>query len=261
MRSRQPVSKLNSLQTQIHNHILSDTLEAHPEIIGHLEIYYHGYRLRLLEALTMDYPQCEALMERLFGENAFEQAGLEYLKQYPSHHFSVRYFGHSFAKFLAQNKPYSNHPYLHELADFEWSILFCLDAADANTLDINTLKMVPAEQWGDLLFSVHPSVQYKIYQCDITALWKNIEPLPQNKTAIACLFWRKNMGSFFEILPPAHQIFYKSILCGKNFGDICENLLAIMPEDQYDMVPATAVGILQYWIEQGVITQASTNPN
>lgn len=247
------MSKLSNLQTQVQNHLLRDTLEQHPEIVGHLEIYHGGYRLRLLEALTMDYPQCQALIDTLFGENAFEQAGLEYLKQYPSHHFSVRYFGKYFPEFLSKMMPYSDYPYLAELADFEWSILFCLDAADADRLDINTLKMVPAEQWGDLTFRLHPSVLYKTYQWDTPTLWKNIQHTPQNNGSIACLFWRKNIASFFEVLPPTHQVFYKSILCGKNFGDLCEDLLEIMPKNQYDMVPAIAVGILQYWIEQGII--------
>lgn len=249
------MSKLNHLQTQFQNHLLNDILEKDPQIIGHMEIYYEGYRSRLLEVLTIDYPQCQTLIDNLFGADAFENAGLEYLKQYPSHHFSVRHFGQYFSQFLSKSMPYCDYSYLSELADFEWCILFSLDAANANRLEIDTLKTIPAERWADLRFNLHPSVQYRNYQWNTPALWKNIETTPEKGAPITCLIWRKNNASFFEILPPTHQSFYNSILCKKTFADLCEDLLAIMPENQYDMVPATAVGILQYWIEQDIITE------
>jgi len=153
------MSELNTLQTQIQELILNDVFQEHPDIVGHLEVYYEGYRFRLLEILTNDYPQCQAIINKLFGKDSFDKVAFEYIQQYPSQHFSVRYFGQHFSHFLAQNAPYSQMPYLSELADFEWCIAHSLDAANRDLLSIDTLKTIPPQAWGDLIFEFHPSVQ------------------------------------------------------------------------------------------------------
>jgi len=56
------------------------------------------------------------------------------------------------------------------------------------------------------------------------------------------------------VLPATHQSFYNSVFHRKNFGDLCEDLLNVIPPEQHESVPATAIGILQYWVEQGIIT-------
>lgn len=253
--------KLSDIQTQFQDYLLSDKAETssifYQNIEGHLDAYFEAYRLRLIEVLALDFPSCEKLIKHLFNTDAFETAALHYLKVHPSIHFSVRHFGQFFSSFLANIPPYNQFPYLSELADFEWSILYSLDAKDADPLSLEALRNVPPEEWANLLFQVHPSVQYKQYEWDIAALWKSLslDQTPHiQKQPIACLFWRKGIRHFFETLPLTHQVFYQGMSARKSFGFLCEDLFDITPEDQRDTVPATAVGILQYWIEQQVIT-------
>lgn len=252
--------KLNDLQTHFQDHLLDRSLvshKLHEQIEGRLDIYYEAYRLRLLEALTVNYTKSQILIDDLLGADHFETLGLAYIQQYPSQHFSVRYFGQHFSVFLKQALPYSKVPYLSELAHFEWAALHSLDAADSPLLTLSDLKNISPEQWGDLTFSFHPSVQCQTYQWDIPTLWKSMDapsPFIKNEHPTTCLFWRKNLKSLFETLPLTHQIFYQGIIANKSFGELCEDLFEITPEDQYASVPATAVGILQYWIEQGVIS-------
>lgn len=261
--------KLSDIQTRFQDYLLNDNAAPtpsshsfHNHVKGHLEAYFEAYRLRLVEVLTMDFPNCEKLINQLKigikpGESPFENTALHYLQRHPSTHFSVRYFGQFFSSFLANTDPYNQFSYLSELADFEWSMLYSVDAKDADPLSIEALRNVPPEEWAHLLFQIHPSVQYKKYEWDIAALWKSLssdESANLQKQPIACLFWRKGIRNFFETLPLAHQVFYQGMAAGKSFGALCEDLFDITPEDQSNTVPATAVGILQYWIEQQVIT-------
>lgn len=214
--------KLNDLQTHLQDHLLDKSLvsqQLHQQIEGRLDVYYEAYRLRLLSALETPYSKCKILIDNLMGSDSFESIGLAYLQQYPSQHFSVRHFGTYFSSFLKQASPCCDSPYLSELAHFEWAILHSLDAADAPLISLEDLKKISPEQWGDLTFSLHPSVQYQTYEWDIPTLWKSIETDSQfisNQERVSCLFWRKDLKSFFETLPLTHQIFYQGIIAHKS---------------------------------------------
>ena len=80
-----------------------------------LDIYVAAYRLRLLEALATDFSG----LHTLTGDEQFDQLGRAYIDACPSHHFSLRWYGHGVAEFLQRTPPYAEYPVLAEMAEFE----------------------------------------------------------------------------------------------------------------------------------------------
>src|SRR5262245_56535262 len=80
-----------------------------------LAVYRDGYALRLIEALTNDYPGLMAMA----GPADFDHMARAYIAAHPSRHPSVRWFGKHLGDFLAATPPYSGTPAAAEMARFE----------------------------------------------------------------------------------------------------------------------------------------------
>ena len=64
---------------------------------GRLDVYAHGYRLRLIEVLDADYPA----LHTLAGDELFEQLARAYIAAHPSVFPNARWFGIHLPHFLA----------------------------------------------------------------------------------------------------------------------------------------------------------------
>src|SRR5512141_742854 len=117
---------LDSLQDCFQAHVLTGkgailaeiSPDVRPSAAARLAIYANGYRLRLLEALSSDFPALHTLV----GDELVEQIGRSYIDVHPSTHFSIRYFGQHLSAFLARTVPYADTPALSEMAALEWSL-------------------------------------------------------------------------------------------------------------------------------------------
>lgn len=221
-----------------------------------LEIYYDGYRLRLLEILEGDFPKLHNLM----GDEAFDALGHHYIAAYPSRHFSARYFGQYLAHFLREEIAYTKQPYLAEMADFEWALGNTLDAENANIVTLDNLKAIPPEQWGELKIHFHPSLQVYSFEWDIPQLWKAIENneklwLPEKqREPVTWIFWRQELQSQFRSLAEPQALIIKLFQTDYPFGDICESLAKrINPKT----IPAVALGFIQQCINDGFVSALS----
>jgi hypothetical protein len=221
-----------------------------------LEIYYDGYRLRLLEILENDFPKLYTLM----GDEAFDILGGLYIAAYPSQHFSARYFGQHLAQFLNEEPTYAKQPYLAEMANFEWALGNTLDAENANTIALDNLKSIPPEQWGNLKVRFHPSLHACSFDWDIPQLWKAIENkesprLPKKQKEVATwIFWREGLQSQFRSLTKPQALILKLLKTDHDFGDVCESLTAIIDSET---IPTVALGFIQQCIQDGFIAELS----
>src|SRR6185369_17084555 len=97
--------------------------------VGRLDIYAHMYFFRLLEILQGDHPAVAAAL----GEERFHNLVTDYLVAHPSEDPSVRHASRHLPDFLSE-------PWLSELARLEQARLFCFDAAEAETLELDDLQ-------------------------------------------------------------------------------------------------------------------------
>lgn len=107
-----------------------------------LAVYGNAYGYRLIDALSENYPSVHTLL----GDEDFYKMTYAYMEAYPSHHFSLRYFGHELEEFLKTYIP--EVPVLTEMARFEWALRKVFDAEDVAIITMDDLQEIPVEHWG-----------------------------------------------------------------------------------------------------------------
>jgi len=255
------MTELHTLQSQFQNYLTHGNIDPLLAQIApsntfaanrRLAVYFDAYRIRLHEILQLDFPKVRILM----GEDNFRKAFVEYLTEYPSRHFSVRYFGQFFPDFLEKHADFSDYPFLAEMAQFEWALNHTLDAADASILTLPMLSSIPPDRWYKLTFSLHPSVVWRDFSWNVPALWKaidNDEPprLPTiSPFPVLWLCCRKGLRSLFHSCTPAEQCLFKALQAGGDFSEMCASLIDIVHEAD---IPRIAAQALHQWVQEELL--------
>ena len=132
------MEKLQSLQENFKAYLLTHSSDMQPHVAGdnlrfikkRLSVYGEAYMLRLVDILLADYPK----LQKIMGKKKFQQMAHEYLAQYPSQHFSVRYLGQHLGEFLRATAPYKDDRTWQDMATFEWALTDTIDAEDGPVL-------------------------------------------------------------------------------------------------------------------------------
>jgi len=216
-----------------------------------IAIYAEGYQLRLIEALQDSYPALHTLM----GDDDFESLCLEYIDNYPSKHFSIRYFGLHLAEFLCENQDYKNSELLQEMARFEWALRGAFDSQDQLVLNLSDLSQIEPEQWSELRFYLHPSIRILNLNWNVPSLWKAIEleaepqSPEQNPSTVNWIIWRPELETHFRSMTNEEAVGFDLIKQGKSFGELCESMAKVVkPED----AATQAASFLARWFEDGL---------
>ncbi len=217
-----------------------------------LAIYADAYRLRLLDALAVDFPA----LHTLAGDADFERLGRDYIAAHRPEHFSIRYFGRHLARFLAEAEPWRNTPALAEMAALEWALAHAFDSADRPALGAEALAGIPAEHWPELRFSFHTSSNVIDFSLDIPEIWAEIDSraparAPQHYPAPrAWLIWRRELQNYFRPLSADERAALDAARDGADFATLCELLCEHLPADR---VALHAAGLLKRWLADGLI--------
>jgi len=255
--------ELKDLQSAFKLHLMERNSAITEHIVGsgslgadvRLAIYGNAYYARLIESLEQDY---EALHVML-GDEEFTRLCTQYIDTYPSKFPSLRWFGQYMAKYLAEHKPYCEHPYLRELAVFEWTFIEAFDSEDAPVVTEADAAQVPPDKWPELEIRLHPSVYWFDYEWNILPLWKSatsdesIPELAQLKNKEYCIVWRQGLMTQYRTMDADEVILLRGVENNNNFAQLCERLteLDLDPEQ----VPMRAATILKTWITQGMVSE------
>ena len=260
------MTELQKTQQQFLNYLLNKDNNFEDYVIGtekfdsatRLGIYGNAYAARLVEVLQDNYPALHTLM----GDERNEKMAYAYLKETPSQHYSVRYFGHKLANYLRNHKEYKDTPVFAEMADFEWALRNAFDSADETAVGIESLQAIPPEHWGEMHFKLHPSVHRLDLKWNVAKLWQaienNDEPIPpeENKYPIAWRIWREGqLNIFYKSLEVDEAWALDAIIDGNNFAEVCEGLCEWIDEIH---TPQRAVELISSWINDGLIIEVNT---
>ncbi|WP_419653548.1 putative DNA-binding domain-containing protein, partial [Thiolapillus sp.] len=91
----------------------------------------------------VDYPGLWSML----GDEQFYALCLDYIRQHPSRHTSIRWFGDRLPAFLGKTPPYDAYPQVAEMAVFEWTQGLVFDAADVTAIGIGELAGLPPGDW------------------------------------------------------------------------------------------------------------------
>jgi hypothetical protein len=223
-----------------------------------LAIYSLAYRLRLCEALELDFPGLKGLL----GSSGFSTMGRAYVDAHPSRHPSIRWFGAHLAGFLGTEAPYRETPALAEMAAFEWAISLAFDAADAGAVALADVAALPADAWPALRLVFHPSVQRLDLRWNVAALRRAVErdEAPGRCEAadvpVAWIVWRKNLMSHYRSMAVDEAVSLDAAVGGASFAELCEGLCEWMDAQH---VALHAAGLLKGWVtEQMLVGLEST---
>lgn len=222
-----------------------------------LGIYANAYRLRLLEALTTDYPGLKAMA----GDEEFERLGSAYIDAHPSRHRSLRWFGDALGEFLRTTEPYARYPVFAEMAAFEWAMSDAFDAEDRPPVTVSDMAAIAPDTWPVLTFATHPSMRRLDLRWNVPTVWKAIdtgaEPpaLDEGVHPLGWLVWRADLLTHYRSLTVDEAWALDEVRRGVTFAAICAGLTEWIDAAH---VASHAAGLLKRWIEDGLITGIRT---
>jgi hypothetical protein len=140
--------------------------ELAPE--ARISIYANNAREGFLTGLAATFP----VIERLAGPDWFRQTGRNYMSRHPSRSGNLHFVGERFAAFLDDALRGTQFAYFADVARLEWAYQEVLVAADQPSFEISALAGVSPDDYGSLLFHVHPAVRLVNSRYPVLAIWK-----------------------------------------------------------------------------------------
>ncbi|MFO1163218.1 MAG: DNA-binding domain-containing protein [Reyranellaceae bacterium] len=218
-----------------------------------LDVYRDGYALRLIEALTTDYPGLIAMA----GPADFDHLARAYIARHPSRHRSVRWYGKGLADFMASTPPYSNSPAAAEMARFEWALGEAFDSPDVPPVQAEALIALAPEAWETLSFTTLPSLRRLRFAFEVPQAWQRraeVEPgnlaVARSAEPVPWAIWRPDLVSNFRSLEPDEAAMLDALVEGRPFPELCEAVAAFIGDDE---APGRAAGLLRSMVEGGMI--------
>lgn len=120
-----------------------------------VDIYTTMYRLRMMEALEVDYPALHAHL----GHDRFEELMLAYLRAHPSRHYSLNFLGYALPEHLARESKRRDRAFLADVALVEHLITEVFDEAASEKLDPKTLATLPPEAFARARLLLVPALR------------------------------------------------------------------------------------------------------
>lgn len=220
-----------------------------------LAIYRDAYRLRLTEALASNFPR----LQQWLGTAEFGAIAQSYIAGHPSSFRSIRWFGAALPAELERS--HAAQPWLADLACWEWALAAAFDAADAQPLDERALGAIAPDDWPELRFDFHPSLQCLALRTNAPAIFKALAeetpaPAPAPSAfpdAQSWVIWRQNLTSRYRCLDAIERAALEAAVEGATFADTCAALCTQCdPQD----VPLKAASLLKRWAADGLLTGA-----
>ena len=222
-----------------------------------LSIYANAYVSRLREALENDHPN----LARYLGDTRWAEFCDGYIEAHPSTVRSLRHFGAQGPTWLGSVAPFSKHPVIGELAEFERALLDAFDAADGERLDWLAMQSIAAEAWPGLKLRFHPSVRLLPMRTNAVELWRALknEKVPPEAThaqAPAHLLWRdeERVTRFRPVNALELTALQACLVDDDDFASLCERLSQEVAPTE---VPAHSIGFLRQWFDEGIVQSLS----
>lgn len=248
---------LAAIQTQFQAQVMQGNPDGSPwhGVTGHMDIYIHAYRGRLIQALKDNFP----VLHRALGDDRFAELARTYCNAEPSHHRSIRWLGDGLSAFLERHPDRIPHPALLDIARMDWQMRAAFDAADSPCLRMEDLAAIPPKNWPTLTFHTVPSFGVLEMQWGVEALWHALSDNEATETEApewaphAMVVWRHDLQCRWRTLEAHEHLALQWVGERKCFADICDGL------SQHGLgEPAQqAAQLLQRWVHEGILSALS----
>ncbi|MFO1009719.1 MAG: DNA-binding domain-containing protein [Planctomycetota bacterium] len=172
-----------------------------------VNIYTTMYRLRMGDALEVDYP---ALLQHL-GRERFDALMTAYLRRHPSRHYSLNFLGYAVPEFLAREAKVRERAFLADVARVEHAITEVFDAEPSTTLDRAALAALPPAAFARLRLEFVPAFRLLALEHDankaVTAL-RHGKSAPSTKKhrAWVAVYRKEHVVWRLDLDEPAYRV-------------------------------------------------------
>jgi hypothetical protein len=137
-----------------------------------LAIYRNNLHAGFVTTLTLEFP----IICRLVGEDYFRQLSLTFLGSHPSRSGDLHHVGGAFPGFLGERFAETEYMYLTDMARLEWACQECLVAEDSKPLELQTLRAIPPDAYGQLQFTLRPACRLVHSAFPVMRIWEVNQP-------------------------------------------------------------------------------------
>lgn len=221
-----------------------------------VEVYRTGHIVRLTEALGETF---EAVWWVTGDENYFRLAK-EYLLSHHSSSYNLSDFGKSFPDFLERKLPFSDLPFLSDLASFEWTFKEVFHLPPHTSLSSEDFHR--EELSGNIHLSFGPSVRLFHSSYAVYEIWKQRgtkqDSLPEESwiTPQWLLCYKHQQQVFIKHLTEPEFLLLHHLRSGKNI----ENSLTETLQAFSDLTMDTVSNLFTLIKITGIVTQISAAP-
>jgi hypothetical protein len=124
--------------------------------VEQVDIYREQFWLRHVDCLHDDFASIE---HALGDDDAWRTLTRRYLADCPSRAWSLRDLGERMIAFLETTAPWSDDPFLADLARVEWAFVEAFDGPDAPPFDPASLAEASEDAWLTARVHLHPALQ------------------------------------------------------------------------------------------------------
>ena len=221
-----------------------------------LEVYRTGHIVRLTEALGETF---EAVWWVSGDENYFRLAK-EFLLTHSSVSYNLSDFGQSFPKFLVERQPFSDLPFLADLARFEWVFKEVFHLPPHTSLTPDHFQQHSLS--GNLRLSFGPSVRLFQSPHSVYEIWKlrgtiqsSLPETTWNLPQYLLCYKQKQQVYIKHLNQPEYQIL-EFLLSGCSIDEALSETLQNHP----DLGEATVTNLFATLTQTGILTGLTDEP-
>jgi hypothetical protein len=253
------MSTLQAIQQQMQQAVLAEkTLPPHivrgdaiADASSRLDVYRQGYRIRLRDALKVEFAGLQCM-----AGTRFEGLLDKYIEAHPSEHYNIRWYGSGLSGFLDYAHPWREKPQLAAMAKLDWAISTAFDAADESSMGVADLSTVPPEAWAGLRLLLQSNVQVLPCTHNTDAFRRAADSgdkrphLRRFAQPRQIMVWRLGTAVHYRRLDEDEWLVLGAAIQRETFTSLCAKLGACHGESA---AMPRMVTLLKRWLEAGLI--------
>lgn len=243
---------LKSVQNSIRDFIKNPEEKGLKAPFNRLSVYRDGYYARLFEALQETFE----VTFKIAGEDQSRKWVASYMWEFPSRTPNLSNVGIAMPEFLKNQPLTQKHPFLPDLALFEWKFSLSFHAFNQPQLSAQDLNhWLTTHPIESLTLKLQPSVQLIQSNWPITHIWKNPHHSKHPETQYILLF-RPEYDVHFQLLDSAAFNLLTRLSQGTSLDEASSTLAHINTKN-------VLTDIQQWfaqWMAWGIFTQGAVLP-
>ncbi len=138
------------------------------------------YRNNVLHSISAALGDLYPVVKRLIGDDCFNGAAVEFVRQLPPNDPVLLYYGETFIEFIAQFPACKNIAFIKDIAMLEYHYNRAFHSEDTPSFDLSELATIAPEQLGELSFTCHQSLTLFQSAWPVQNIWyENLKDEPE----------------------------------------------------------------------------------